>query len=197
MLKKKIGVLASGGGTNLQAVMDACEKGEISGEVVIVLSNKKDAYALERAEKKGIRNVFVNPKEFPKEQYDGELIRLLKEAQVDIVVLAGYLRILSPKFIDEFRNRVINIHPSLIPQFCGKGFYGERVHQAVIESGVNKSGATVHLVDEGTDTGPIIFQEEVPVLKGDTVERLQKRVLEVEHRILVKGIEELCKQLDK
>lgn len=196
MHKKKIGVLASGGGTNLQAVMDACQGGEISGEVVIVISNKKKAYALERAEKQGIKNVFVDSAKFPKEQYDRELIRLLKEEQVDIVVLAGYLRILSPIFIEEFRNRIINIHPSLIPAFCGKGFYGEKVHQAVLEAGVKHSGATVHLVDEGTDTGPIIIQEEVPVLKGDTVETLQKRILEVEHRILVKGIEELCKKLD-
>ncbi|WP_422486068.1 phosphoribosylglycinamide formyltransferase [Gudongella sp. DL1XJH-153] len=196
MHKVKIGVLVSGGGTNLQALMDACENGEISGEVVLVISNREGVYALERAEKMNIRNKYLDPKKFPGEAYDKELLRNLKEEGVELVVLAGYLRVLSPLFIEEFRNRIINIHPSLIPDFCGKGFYGERVHKAVLESGVKKTGATVHLVDEGTDTGPILMQESVPVLMDDTVETIQKRVLEVEHKILVKAVGDCCIRID-
>lgn len=182
----------SGGGTNLQAIMDACEKGEILGEVAIVISNKEGAYALERAKKKGIRSEYVSPSGLTGVEYDRELVRLLREENVQLVVLAGYLRVLSPEFIQEFRNRIVNIHPSLIPEFCGKGFYGERVHKAVLQAGRKKSGATVHLVDEGTDTGPILLQEAVPVHQDDTVETLQKRILEVEHRLLVKAVADLC-----
>ncbi len=195
MHKVKIGVLVSGGGTNLQSVLDACEKGEVSAEVVLVVSNRREAYALERAKKMGIRNEYVDPSKFPGEEYDKELMRIFREEGVKLVVLAGYLRVLSPGFIEEFRNRIINIHPSLIPDFCGKGYYGERVHKAVLKSGVKKTGATVHIVDEGTDTGPILLQESVPVLKDDTVETLQRRVLAVEHKILVKAVGECCLRL--
>jgi phosphoribosylglycinamide formyltransferase-1 len=191
----RIGVLVSGGGTNLQALIDACQEGKINGQVVLVISNREDAYALERASQKGIRNKFVSPSSFRGEDYDRRLVELLEQEEVQLVVLAGYLRVLSPAFIDRFRNRIINIHPSLIPKFCGKGFYGERVHRAVLESGVEQTGATVHMVDEGTDTGPIILQEKVPVMEEDTVESLQKRVLQVEHRILVKAVGEMCLKL--
>jgi phosphoribosylglycinamide formyltransferase-1 len=195
MDRVRIGVLVSGGGTNLQALIDACQEGKINGQVVLVISNREDAYALERASQKGIRNKFVSPSSFRGEDYDRRLVELLEQEEVQLVVLAGYLRVLSPAFIDRFRNRIINIHPSLIPKFCGKGFYGERVHRAVLESGVEQTGATVHMVDEGTDTGPIILQEKVPVMEEDTVESLQKRVLQVEHRILVKAVGEMCLKL--
>jgi phosphoribosylglycinamide formyltransferase-1 len=195
MEEVRIGVLVSGGGTNLQALIDACQEGKINGQVVLVISNREDAYALERASQKGIRNKFVSPSSFRGEDYDRRLVELLEQEEVQLVVLAGYLRVLSPAFIDRFRNRIINIHPSLIPKFCGKGFYGERVHRAVLESGVEQTGATVHMVDEGTDTGPIILQEKVPVMEEDTVESLQKRVLQVEHRILVKAVGEMCLKL--
>ena len=195
MEEVRIGVLVSGGGTNLQALMDACMEGEINGQVVLVISNRDDAYALERAADRGIRGQLVSPRDYKGEDYDRELIRLFREEKVQLVVLAGYLRVLSPLFIDEYRDRIINIHPSLIPAFCGKGFYGERVHRAVLESGVKQTGATVHLVDEGTDTGPILLQETVSVLEDDTVESLQKRVLKVEHRILVKAVGEMCLKL--
>ena len=195
MEEVRIGVLVSGGGTNLQALMDACMEGEINGQVVLVISNRDDAYALERAADRGIRGQLVSPRDYKGENYDRELIRLFREEKVQLVVLAGYLRVLSPLFIDEYRDRIINIHPSLIPAFCGKGFYGERVHRAVLESGVKQTGATVHLVDEGTDTGPILLQETVSVLEDDTVESLQKRVLKVEHRILVKAVGKMCLKL--
>jgi phosphoribosylglycinamide formyltransferase-1 len=195
MDRVRIGVLVSGGGTNLQALIDACQEGQINGQVVLVISNREDAYALERAANGGIRGQFVSPKDHEGQEYDREILRLLREEKVQLVVLAGYLRVLSPLFIDEYRNRIINIHPSLIPDFCGKGFYGERVHRAVLESGVGQTGATVHMVDEGTDTGPIILQEKVPVMEEDTVESLQKRVLQVEHRILVKAVGEMCLKL--
>ncbi len=195
MEEVRIGVLVSGGGTNLQALMDACMEGEINGQVVLVISNRDDAYALERAADRGIRGQLVSPRDYKGEDYDRELIRLFREEKVQLVVLAGYLRVLSPLFIDEYRDRIINIHPSLIPAFCGKGFYGERVHRAVLESGVKQTGATVHLVDEGTDTGPILLKETVSVLEDDTVESLQKRVLKVEHRILVKAVGKMCLKL--
>jgi phosphoribosylglycinamide formyltransferase-1 len=191
----RIGVLVSGGGTNLQALIDACQEGKINGQVVLVISNREDAYALERAANGGIRGQFVSPLDFKDEDYDRELLRLFKKEEVQLVVLAGYLRVLTPLFIEAYRNSIVNIHPSLIPKFCGKGLYGERVHRAVLESGVKETGATVHLVDEGTDTGPILLHETVPVMEDDTVESLQKRVLQVEHRILVKVVGEMCLRL--
>lgn len=196
MSPKRIAVLVSGGGTNLQAVIDACESGDINGEVVLVVSNKEDAFGLERARKKGIRAEFVDPKKFIGESFDSEVLGIMEDEKVQLVVLAGYLRVLYPVFIERYRNRIVNIHPSLIPEFCGKGFYGEKVHRAVIQAGKKESGATVHIVDEGTDTGPILLQESVPVFPDDTAESLQKRVLEVEHRLLVKAISELCLQQD-
>ena len=180
----KIGVLISGGGTNLQAVIDGCENKSINGEVRVVISNKENAYGLERARLSGIKAVY--------ETNEDKIIGLLKENNIDLIVLAGYLKIITPKFVDEFRNKIINIHPSLIPSFCGKGYYGEKVHQGVIDYGAKVTGATVHFVDEGADTGAIIMQETVNVEQDDDAKSLAKRVLEVEHRILKESIRLFC-----
>ena len=179
-----IGVLISGGGTNLQAIIDETKSGGINGKVKLVISNKEDAYGLERARLSGIKAVY--------ETDEDKIIGLLKENNIDLIVLAGYLKIITPKFVDEFRNKIINIHPSLIPSFCGKGYYGEKVHQGVIDYGSKVTGATVHFVDEGADTGAIIMQETVNVEQDDDVKSLSKRVLEVEHRILKESIRLFC-----
>lgn len=194
MEKKRIGVLISGGGTNLQALIDACRSGDINGEIAVVLANKEDAYGLERAKDAGIRAEYVKWLGMAPEQYDEKLISIFKDEGVELVVLAGWLRVLTRGFIDSFKNRIMNIHPSLIPSFCGKGYYGEKVHQAVLRAGVKVTGATIHMVDEGTDTGPILLQEAVNVLPDDTVQSLQLRVLEVEHKLLVKAVAEFCER---
>lgn len=189
----RIGVLISGGGSNLQSLIESIEEGNINGEISLVVSNKKDAYGLERAEKAGIKNIYLNRKDFSTEdEYNLHLIEKLKGAGVELVVLAGYLRVLSKDFIKAYKNRIINIHPSLIPSFCGRGYYGRKVHQAAIEYGVKVSGATVHFVDEGTDTGPIIMQEVVRVYPEDNAEDLQKRVLKEEHRLLAEAVRLFC-----
>lgn len=179
-----IGVLISGGGTNLQAIIDETKSGGINGIVKLVISNKEDAYGLERARLSKIKAVY--------ETDEDKIIELLKENNIDLIVLAGYLKIITPKFVDEFRNKIINIHPSLIPSFCGKGYYGEKVHQGVIDYGAKVTGATVHFVDEGADTGAIIMQEAVNVEQDDDAKSLAKRVLEVEHRILKESIRLFC-----
>ena len=179
-----IGVLISGGGTNLQAIIDETKSGGINGTVKLVISNKEDAYGLERARLSGIKAVYENNED--------KIIGLLKENNIDLIVLAGYLKIITSKFVDEFRNKIINIHPSLIPSFCGKGYYGEKVHQGVIDYGAKVTGATVHFVDEGADTGAIIMQEAVNVEQDDDAKSLAKRVLEVEHRILKESIRLFC-----
>lgn len=179
-----IGVLISGGGTNLQAIIDETKSGGINGTVKLVISNKEDAYGLERARLSKIKAVY--------ETDEDKIIELLKENNIDLIVLEGYLKIITPKFVDEFRNKIINIHPSLIPSFCGKGYYGEKVHQGVIDYGAKVTGATVHFVDEGADTGAIIMQEAVNVEQGDDAKSLAKRVLEVEHRILKESIRLFC-----
>ena len=179
-----IGVLISGGGTNLQAIIDETKSGGINGKVKLVISNKEDAYGLERARLSKIKAVY--------ETDEDKIIGLLKENNIDLIVLAGYLKIITPKFVDEFRNKIINIHPSLIPSFCGKGYYGEKVHQGVIDYGAKVTGATVHFVDEGADTGAIIMQETVNVQQDDDAKSLAKRVLEVEHRILKESIRLFC-----
>ena len=168
-----IGVLVSGGGSNLQAIIDDCENGEIKGNIKVVISNKEDAFGLERARKHNIRAVF--------EKNEDKVIKILKEENVDLVVLAGYLKIISPKFVSEFENKMMNIHPSLIPSFCGDGFYGEKV-----------SGATVHFVNEEADAGPIIMQDTVKVMDDDDAKTLAKRVLEVEHTILPRCVKLFC-----
>lgn len=176
----RIAVLVSGGGTNLQAIIDAVENGVITNtEIKMVISNNKNAYALERARQHGIEHKVVSPKDYEsREVFNEALLQTLLEAQVDLVVLAGYLVNIPPCVVKEFSHRIINIHPSLIPSFCGKGFYGLHVHEAALERGVKVTGATVHFVDEGTDTGPIILQKAVEVLEGDTPEVLQRRVME-------------------
>lgn len=179
-----IGVLISGGGTNLQAIIDETKSGGINGTVKLVISNKENAYGLERARLSKIKAVY--------ETDEDKIIELLKENNIDLIVLAGYLKIITPKFVDEFRNKIINIHPSLIPSFCGKGDYGEKVHQGVIDYGAKVTGATVHFVDEGADTGAIIMQEAVNVEQDDDAKSLAKRVLEVEHRILKESIRLFC-----
>lgn len=179
-----IGVLISGGGTNLQAVIDGTESGKIKGQVKVVISSKQDAYGLERAKNHNIKAIC--------ETNEDKIIEILKENKIDLVVLAGYLKIISPKLVNEFRNKMINIHPSLIPSFCGAGFYGERVHQGVIDYGAKVTGATVHFVDEGADTGPIIMQDVVKVNQDDDAKALAKRVLEVEHRILIESLSLFC-----
>ena len=180
----KIGVLISGGGTNLQAVIDGCENKSINGEVRVVISNKENAYGLERARNHNIKAIC--------EKDENKIIEVLKANEIELVILAGYLKIVSPKLVNEYRNKIINIHPSLIPAFCGKGYYGEKVHQGVIDYGAKVTGATVHFVDEGADTGPIIMQKTGEVKEDDDTKKLAKRVLEVEHEILTKSISMFC-----
>ena len=185
MPQLKIGVLISGSGTNLQSIIDNIEKGEINGKITVVISNKSDAYGLERARQHNIDAVFVNHKEYENfEMYNDAVIEELEKHGVELIVLAGYLKILSGNFIEKYRNKIINIHPSLIPSFCGKGYYGLKVHEAAVNYGVKLSGATVHFVDEQADTGPIIMQEAVEVDYDDTAETLQKKILNIEHKIL-------------
>ena len=189
----KLGVLISGGGTNLQALINNIETGDIDGKIELVISNKKDVYGLERGKKAGIETLYLNPKDFDSDgAYNLQLIKEFKDRDVDLVVLAGYLKILSQDFIKEYKNRIINIHPSLIPSFCGDGYYGDKVHQAVLDYGSKLTGATVHIVDEGTDTGPIILQEAVKVEDDETLQSLQEKVLEIEHKILVEAVRLYC-----
>lgn len=176
----RVAVLVSGGGTNLQAVIDAIEEGRISNaRIDVVISNNKKAYALERARKHGIQAVGLSPKDFEnRDLFNEALYQELAGREIDLVVLAGCLVVIPDKIIREFENRIINIHPSLIPSFCGKGFYGLKVHEQALQRGVKISGATVHFVDEGTDTGPIIMQKAVEVRDDDTPEVLQRRIME-------------------
>lgn len=176
----RVGVLVSGGGTNLQAILDQHSAGKIrETEIVTVVSNNERAYALERARNQGIEGVCISPKTYEdREAFNQALITYFKEKQVDLIVMAGYLVVLGESFIKAFSNQIINIHPSLIPAFCGTGYYGLKVHEAALERGVKLAGATVHFVDEGTDTGPIIMQKSVEVLDDDTPETLQRRVME-------------------
>ena len=192
---KKIGVLVSGGGTNLQAILDAQNSGIIkSGKVSVVISSSAKAYALERAAKAGIPGVCVSRKDcVSKEEFEERISGALSEYEVDIIVLAGFMHILSSDFIAKYKNRMINVHPSLIPSFCGDGFYGLKVHEAALAKGVKVTGATVHFVNEITDGGKIIMQKAVCVEEGDTPEILQKRVMkEAEHIILPQAVELLC-----
>ncbi|MDO4275306.1 MAG: phosphoribosylglycinamide formyltransferase [Eubacteriales bacterium] len=188
----KLGVLVSGGGTNLQAILDAIETGKITNaEVGIVISNNPGAYALQRAEKHGIEAVCISPKQFEnREDFHKALLSRLKESNVDLVVLAGFLVAIPPVIVEAYPNKIVNIHPSLIPAFCGVGFYGLHVHEGVLKRGAKVTGATVHFVDTGTDTGPIILQKAVEVQPGDTPEILQRRVMEqAEWDILPRAID--------
>lgn len=188
----RVVVLVSGGGTNLQAIFDSIESGSIrNAKVVSVISNNPKAYALKRAEAHGVLHAVVSPKEFEnRELFNEALLSAVMNAEPDLVVLAGFLCILPETIIRQYRNRIINIHPSLIPSFCGTGYYGLKVHEAALSRGVKVTGATVHFVDEGTDTGPILLQKAVEVLPGDTPEVLQRRVMEqAEWVILPKAID--------
>ena len=200
MLKAKIAVLVSGGGTNLQALIDSEKSGVLkSGEIVLVVSNSASAYALERAKKAGIESAVLLKKELgSQEAFEDALIKLLDEKGIELIVLAGFMSILSEKFTSHFENRIINVHPSLIPSFCGKGFYGLRVHEAALEYGVKVTGATVHFVNEIPDGGRIIMQKAVSILPGDTAEVLQKRVMqEAEWEILPMSAELVCAEMIK
>jgi len=185
MKKVKIAVMISGGGTNLQALIDKIHNKNVGGEIVLVVSNKEDAYGLTRAKNSDIKATIINRKQYESVlKYEEALINILEEANVDLVVLAGYLAFIPIEVIKKYKNRIINIHPSLIPSFCGKGFYGDKVHQEVINRGVKLTGATVHFVNEEMDGGPIIIQKQVKVEFSDTVQSLQNKVLDIEHEIL-------------
>lgn len=193
-----IAVLVSGGGTNLQALIDAEHSGIInSGRIKLVISNKADAYALERARRADIATAVVEKRDFSdKLAFEEKIIELLEDAQIDVIVLAGFMVILSERFTSHFRDRIINVHPSLIPSFCGEGYYGLRVHEAALAYGVKVSGATVHLVNEIPDGGRILMQRAVEVKDGDTPETLQRRIMEeAEWKILPLSCEMLCKQI--
>ena len=188
----KIVVMVSGGGTNLQAIIDSVKNGQITNaEIAGVISNNKNAYALERARENNIPARYISPKDYDsREEFNEKLLEAVDALSPDLVVLAGFLVVIPPAMIERYRNRMINIHPSLIPSFCGKGYYGLKVHEAALARGVKVVGATVHFVDEGTDTGPIILQKAVEVQQGDTPEVLQRRVMEqAEWKILPKAID--------
>lgn len=200
MSKAKIAVLVSGGGTNLQALIDAQRSGIIkSGEISLVISNKADAFALKRAENANIKTAVVLKSECSdKKQFEEKIIDLLEENSIDYIVLAGFMVILSGEFTSKYEKRIINVHPSLIPSFCGEGFYGLRVHEAALEKGVKVTGATVHFVNEIPDGGEIIMQKAVEVCDGDTPETLQKRVMQqAEWKILPLSLEKVCAKLKK
>lgn len=185
-------VLVSGGGTNLQAIIDAVSVGEITNTRISgVISNNKNAYALERAKKAGIKGLCISPKDYDsRAEFNEKFLDAVDALKPDLIVLAGFLVVIPPEMIEKYRNRIINIHPSLIPSFCGTGYYGLKVHEAALDRGVRIVGATVHFVDEGTDTGPIILQRAVEVEPGDTPEVLQRRVMEqAEWKILPQAID--------
>ncbi len=181
----KIAVFVSGSGTNLQSIIDACEKHEINGEIVLVISSKKNAYGLERAKKHNIDALFLRD--------DDLIIKALKEKEVDLIVLAGYLAIVSDKLIDLYTNKIINIHPALIPSFCGKGYYGHYVHEAVYKRGVKVSGATVHFVSNVVDGGPIILQKAIDISDCQNPEEIAEKILvNIEHKLLVEAVKLYC-----
>ena len=191
----RVGVLVSGGGTNLQAILDAMDSGRIKNvQVEVVISNNAGAYALERARAKGIEALCVSPKSFAsREAFNEALLETVDRYSLDLIVLAGFLVTIPPAMIQKYRNRIINVHPSLIPSFCGVGYYGLKVHEAALARGVKVTGATVHFVDEGVDSGPILLQRAVDVLPGDDPKTLQRRVMEqAEWIILPKAIDRIA-----
>ena len=199
MDKVKIAVLVSGGGTNLQALIDAECRGEIpDGKISLVLSNNPNAFALERAKKANIEAIALNKKELGKELFEEKLISTLQEKGIQLIILAGFMCILSERFTSTFANRIINVHPALIPSFCGEGYYGLKVHEKALEYGVKVSGATVHFVNEIPDGGKIIMQKAVKVLEKDTPETLQKRIMkQAEWKILPLSAQKVCKMIKK
>lgn len=191
----KVGVMVSGGGTNLQAILDALDAGKITGaQIRVVISNNPGAYALERARKHGVEAVCLSPKEFAsRDAFDREFLKLVDSYELDLIVLAGFLVKIPAEMAEKYERRIINIHPSLIPSFCGVGYYGLRVHEAALARGVKVTGATVHFVDSGMDTGPILLQKAVEVQEGDTPKILQQRVMEqAEWVILPQAIDRIA-----
>ena len=191
----RVGVMVSGGGTNLQAILDAIDEGRVTNaEVSVVISNNPGAYALERARKHGIPAISISPKQFSdREAFHKALLDKVREYHLDLIVLAGFLVTIPPEMIREYPNKIINVHPSLIPSFCGVGYYGLKVHEAALARGVKVTGATVHIVDEGVDSGPILLQKVVEVKEGDTPEILQRRVMkEAEWKILPEAIHQIA-----
>lgn len=187
----RIAVMVSGAGrgSNMQAIIDACKSGKVAGEVAVVIGVKSDAPAMERAANQGIKIAAISPKSFENvRDYDDEVLKTLKDNKIDLICLAGYMRVLGQNVVDAYRNAIMNVHPALIPSFCGKGMYGHHVHEAVIARGVKFSGATVHLVDEEYDTGPIVLQSIVPVEQDDTPDTLAARVLEKEHETYAEAV---------
>ena len=200
MNRVRVAVLCSGGGTNLQAILDSAAAGAIpSGEIALVVSDSAQAFALERAKKAGVKTFVADKKQYPdRREREQRILAALEEAGIGLVVLAGFMTILSEAFTKKYEMRMINVHPSLIPSFCGPGFYGLKVHEAALARGVKVTGATVHFVNEVCDGGPIIAQKAVEVQEGDTPEVLQKRVMrEAEWIILPRAVETVCKQLIK
>lgn len=198
MLKARIAVFVSGGGTNLQALIDAQKSGLLKdGEIVLVISSKEGVYALARAEENNIASKIVVRRDFDsQEKYEEKLSQFLEEKEVDLIVLAGFMSILSGSFTGRYAGRIINVHPSLIPSFCGKGFYGLKVHEAALEYGVKVTGATVHFVNEITDGGRIIMQKAVEVQPDDTAQTLQRRVMEeAEWKLLPKAAQQICEEI--
>jgi phosphoribosylglycinamide formyltransferase-1 len=190
MGKYILGILASGGGTNFQSIIDHLDFGVLKNvEIGILICNKKDAYALERARRHGIERKFIDHRGKEREAFDRELMGILSDYGVDLVILAGWMRIVSPPFIDRYEQRIMNIHPALLPFFGGKGMYGRYVHEAVLKSGMKVSGCSVHYVDKGVDTGPIILQQAVPVKEADSPESLAQRISIYEHRLYPKAIQ--------
>lgn len=191
MSKIKIVVLASGSGTNLQNILDACVSGKINGEVVGVVCNRKNAYALERGKAAGVASHYIGKGNYPDDlEREKTLLSVLEDARPDVIVLAGYLAILPQSIVKKYEGKIINVHPSLIPKHCGPGYYGLKVHESVIQSGDLYTGATVHYVDEGVDTGQVIVQKQIEVMCNDTAESLSKKVLSLEYELV---LEVLCK----
>jgi phosphoribosylglycinamide formyltransferase-1 len=194
--KKRVAIFASGSGSNLQALLDAMKAPDFPAEAVLVVSNKEASYALERGRRAGVTSVFVDPKSFgAREAYDLRLVELLAKAKVDLLCLAGYMRILTPVLVRAYAGRILNIHPALLPKFGGPGMYGHHVHEAVIKAGETKSGASVHFVTEGVDEGAVLLQEGLALLPGETPESLAKRVLEIEHKIYPQALRKVCESL--
>lgn len=179
----KIVILASTKGTDLQAIIDEMKAGKMPGiELAAVISNKKNCYALERASEQGYKTIFVDPKDKTREEFDEELAKRIEENEADLIVLVGYMRILTPEFVRKFKNKIINVHPALLPKFSGKDFFGSNVHEAVLAAGEKETGMTIHYVDEGVDTGEIIIQKKCPVAPDDTPETLKEKVQELEKK---------------
>jgi phosphoribosylglycinamide formyltransferase-1 len=192
MKRPRLGFLASHGGSNMQAIVDACKEGRLHAELAVVISNNSESTALERARREGIPRYHLSSATHPDPaQLDAAIMRALEDHGVDLVILAGYMKLLGPQTLARYRGRILNIHPALLPRFGGKGLYGKKVHEAVLAAGERVTGVTIHLVDERYDAGPIVAQSEVPVLEDDTVDSLAARVLEREHQLFAETLEKI------